>query len=338
MPYEELETLRQLVKQVNDKMAAEQDNYDALTVQCQDLLKKLDEQKKITDKYGQFFSEIYRSFESSARQSGEVNIPNPEAKFLFQTIELIELQASETIDSELVAKKRELDELTRLIDAKKDELKQIQRDAAYAANELQKDSKDLRAVQEDICYTLRDQPSNFPTATPASRKNSLSPQSPAGIIENLPDVPCNTPGGHSSPQPPAHGNGGSDAPPVPKPAPNPPAAIETRPHKGFLIPRQICAEHLYLCAGGAAPIDITGLVDVRLNHLLRLGNEFARTYRPQFRLLHPAPGAWSIGEQQNVTNLLNGKKLQGEKPLRSEDELTIIDRDGQEHKLMFIFK
>ena len=326
MPYEELETLRQLVKQVNDKMAAEQDNYDALTVQCQDLLKKLDGQKKITDKYGQFFSEIYRSFESSARQNGEVNIPNPEAKFLFQTIELIELQASETIDSELVAKKRELDELTRLIEEKKKELRHIQTISPRGADVTSPGSN------------FSDLPPDPAPVSPVSRKNPPSPQSPAGIIENLPDVPCNTPGGHSSPQPPAHGNGGSDAPPVPKPAPNPPAAIETRPHKGFLIPRQICAEHLYLCAGGAAPIDITGLVDVRLNHLLRLGNEFARTYRPQFRLLHPAPGAWSIGEQQNVTNLLNGKKLQGEKPLRSEDELTIIDRDGQEHKLMFIFK
>ena len=131
----------------------------------------------------------------------------------------------------------------------------------------------------------------------------------------------------------------SIAPSVSKPEPRPTITIETRSLNGFLVPKTICNGHLYLCAKtGAAPIDISDLVDVRLNHLLRLGSEFAKTYRPQFRIIHSSSGGWSIGEQQNVTNLLNGKKLQAEMILHNEDVLTVIDKDGKEHNLMFVFK
>ena len=339
MPYEELETLQQLVKKKKKKMAHEQDNYTALTVQCQDLLKKLEEQSAITNKYGQFFADIYRTLENDAQIEGEVNIPNPEATFLYRAIDLIEIQISQTIDSDLAAKKRELDELTRLIDAKKAELKQIQIDASYAANELQKDRKDLRTVQEDICYALRDQPSS-PSAPPVSQKKSSLPRSPDAIIQNLPGVTPKNASEQPSPASPTVGNTDkSNAPSVPKLTPTPTIPIETRSRNGFLVPKTICDGHLYLCAKtGAAPIDISDLVDVRLNHLLRLGSEFAKTFRPQFRLIHPSSGGWSVGEQQNVTNLLNGKKLQGEKRLHNEDVLTIIDKDGKEHQLMFVFK
>ena len=267
MPYEELETLQNLVRELNEKMAAESDNYNALLVQCQDLLAKLAEQSEITNRYGQFFADIYRTFECDAKIEGEVNTPTPEAKALYQTIDMIEFQASQTIDSDLVAKKQELDDLTRLIEAKKDELKQI-----------------------------------------------LQPPSDANTEKSI-------------------------APSVSKPEPRPTITIETRSLNGFLVPKTICNGHLYLCAKtGAAPIDISDLVDVRLNHLLRLGSEFAKTYRPQFRIIHSSSGGWSIGEQQNVTNLLNGKKLQAEMILHNEDVLTVIDKDGKEHNLMFVFK
>lgn len=340
MPYEELETLQNLVRELNEKMAAESDNYNALLVQCQDLLAKLAEQSEITNRYGQFFADIYRTFECDAKIEGEVNMPTPEAKVLYQTIDIIEFQASQTIDSDLVAKKQELDDLTQLIEAKKDELKQIQIDASYAANELQKDRKDLRTVQEDICYALRDQPSSPPSATPAPRKKSASQQSPEAIIENLPGVSPKKSSGQPSPQPPSDANTEkSIALSVSKPEPRPTITIETRSLNGFLVPKTICNGHLYLCAKtGAAPIDISDLVDVRLNHLLRLGSEFAKTYRPQFRIIHSSSGGWSIGEQQNVTNLLNGKKLQAEMILHNEDVLTVIDKDGKEHNLMFVFK
>lgn len=340
MAYEELETLHKLVRELNEKMAAETDNYNALSVQCQDLLAKLAEQSEITNRYGQFFADIYRTIENAAQIEGEVNMPNPEAKFLYRTIDMIEFQASQTIDADLAAKKQEFDELTRQIEEKKAELKQLQIDASYASNELQKDSKQLRTVQEEICYTMRDQPSNRPSAAPAPRKDSSLPRSPEAIIKNLPDVPPKNPNARPSPKSPSDGSAGKgNAPAVPKLEPKSAMAIETRSRNGFWVPQTICDGHLYLCAKtGSAPIDITDLVDVRLNHLLRFGSEFAKTYRPQFRLLHSPSGGWSIGEQQNVTNLLNGKKLQGEKKLHNEDVLTVIDREGKEHSLMFVFK
>lgn len=339
MPYEELETLQQLVKQINEKMAYEQDNYTALTVQCQDLLKKLEEQSAITNKYGQFFADIYRALESDAQIEGEVNIPNPEATFLYRAIDLIEIQISQTLDSDLAAKKQELDDLTQQIETRKDELKQIQIDASYAANELQKDRKDLRSVQEDICYALHEQLSS-PSASPVSHKKSSPPQSPETIIKNLPDVSLKNSGEQPLPTPPTNNNPDNrNASSVPQTAPKQTTNIETRTLNGFFVPQTVYDGHLYLCAKtGAVPIDISNLVDVRLNHLLHLGSEFAKTYRPQFRILRPSTGGWSIGEQQNVTNLLNGKKLQGEKKLHNEDVLTIIDKDGKEHTLMFVFK
>ena len=342
MAYEELENLKKMVQKMNEQMANEADNYAALTVQCQDLLKKLDEQKNITNKYGQFFADIYRTLENDAQLEGELNMPNPEAKILYRTIDLIELQASETIDSDLAAKRDELIRLENQIKEKEAELKAIQKDASFTAHDLEKDQRNLRTVQEDICYAMRDQQNLRFSSPPAQTRNSRQSQrklvNVEKMIDRLPDVPQK-----QSPQPQQEENivaqkpeESKQADPSPAIPPNP-TNIELKSFKGFLIPEQPQKDHLYLCTdNGASPIEITDFVDIRVNHLVRFGSDFSRTYRPQFRLLNRT-GKRFVGEQQGINNLLNGKQLAGEMELHSGDELTITDKDGKQHKLMFVF-
>lgn len=355
MNYEEMEDLRQQMQKINQALSLETDNYNALVEQCQALYHRLEKHAEITNKYGDFFANLYRQI--SEELENETDRPLEQGRIVFEIID-----AMENIQDNV------LEERQRIVDSG---ILEKEKHLAVLNQEITKKEAYLQGLRDAIQKAGQAPTPNTPKTKPSTSQPEPNTSKQAGrdinILDELDKHPprrIDTPqdnsvgqqippkGNVASPNTPSNSNentGVAHKPqPVPRQAPaqdSPSTEVspqqqapETKIEDGWTVPKHPEHGHLYLCAStGKFPLDITSprLPDIRMQHLIRLGAEFARTGRPQFRLLRDEKG-FLIGEQQNVINHINGQLLQGEYRIHHNDELVMTDRDGKQLKVRFV--
>ena len=333
MSYENIQNYRQqlqeLIKQAEDKITYESDNFNALAQQFQDLLAKLDEQTAITNKYGNFLAEMYRDIAAFGRDN-EKNMELQHEEIVYETIAWLNGNEEAAMEN-----RRQLVESG--IEEKEQRLKELQ-------VEIKRQEGVLANLQRAIEQAAAQCAANPPAAAPPPEK----PQQPARgiktVINEAPEIK-KKPLAQFHPAEPAPEPKPVPAPapapaPEPKPAPAPApesCGIAVRRQGEWTVPAAPESGHIYLCADtGMPPLDITvRFPDIRMNHLRRFGQKFARTGKPQFRLSREN-GSFFIEEQQNMVNHINGRLLSGKHKVSSGDVITITDLDKMQHSLLFI--
>lgn len=320
MSYENIEVYRKqlldLTKQIEDALGYESDNFNALSAQFHDLLKKIQEQTEVTNKYGDFLAELYRFYGSPQEGCNEKNMPVQPDPVIYDVIDMLNSNESMAIEerrkiaeSGILEKEQHLAELNRQIEEQQLVLEQLKTNIVDAARQCRDTPPEVQAPPESPRSAAPEEPEHKPGVET--------------VVRGVPDIQMK----RSAPAP----------APAPAPVSAQTSAIPTVQQGNWTVPASPEAGHLYLCADtGMPPLDITVRIpDIRMQHLRQFGQKFSRTGKPQFRIIREN-GTFFIGEQQNMVNHINGKLLSGKQKISTGDVVIITDLDKNQHPLLFI--